>query len=109
MQPSHRKHIKKLIKQANKLIKRYVNMQTNPLGVLEYADVQLHNFTSTIVYKKLSAVNLDHLTHQITDWVDKTSCQESLAAITRYHRPVVRGRDGQLYSACQMDEAMIRS
>lgn len=89
-----KKYIKDIFRKANKLEKLLVNSKTNPLGVPEYADVRWFGF-------------LQSLSQELRDYFEARANKAVDIAYSRYHRPIVRGRDGLLYSAADMDDAMM--
>ncbi len=93
----NRQEIKLIFRRGQKLIRRCCNAATNPLGIPENAEVKFEVFVYSIPNPK------------IRDYFWKTQHAQMVQAHESYHRPRVRGRDGQLYSQYDMDCAMMNA
>ena len=92
-----RKALLKIFRKAHKLEKRLINSATNPLGIPENAYSQFYSFLS----------HLEKTEPYLAEYFDKAAARALEKALSDYHRPRVRGRDGMLYSQSDMDEAMM--
>ena len=86
--------VHKLFRTGNKLMAKAVNAVTCPLGDINRSIRKFESWTEDQHYS-------------IADYFERTFMAEAQIAATNYYRPVTRGRDGMLYSASDMDHAMM--
>lgn len=89
-----KKQILALFRKGNKLMRRAINAHTCPIDIERY----IFDFEHWLS-------DLEQI--QIKKYFEKAYEEGIRAAQIQYNKPVVRGRDGFLYSAADMDDAMM--
>jgi hypothetical protein len=102
-----RQDIKRLFRKGNKLVRRAINGIVSPIGDIDNNEWRFQNFLT-----KLPEATYDDAGETIYDlqtYFESLFSEGLIKAYEAYHRPIVRGRDGYLYSAADMDNAMMHS
>lgn len=91
--------IVKQIRTGNKLMLKAINECTNPLGGTNHK-IHLEHWIAKQRAQSFPGP-------QIADYFEKQYDKEENLILIAYHRPRVKGTDGLLYSAADMDNAML--
>ena len=92
-----RKQLLKTFRKGNKMMRSAINYQTCPLGD---CNGKIRGFEGWLEDLKDDRMK-KYFEKAYGEGIEKTQI--------RYNKPVVRGRDGLLYSAADMDDAMTSS
>lgn len=97
MKKQRKQKIKETFRIGNILMKKLINANISPIGEVERIERQWHSFLSK-TYKT---------DKKISEYFEKQFSKEINIELENYNRPICRGRDGLLYSARDMDRAMM--